>query len=372
MRIFSIILGAIAIIHGLIHWMGFAADWHLGFLTEIPNKTTLLGGRLDLGTAGIRLFALLWLLAALGWIAGGLLLILSRQKWAEVMLAAALLSLTLAILDWNAAFRSAWIDIIFLIVLGFVFGFRLQPAPFPDFVGEPAYPTENIAIPPGLPAPVERFYHLEYPDGRMPVYHTAVLSGRGTMRIKGIKFPARMRFTHIAGQGYRHYMECTFYGIPILKANEYFLEGRGRLELPFGVTENEPTVDSAANQGLWAEMRSYPSSYLVDERTRWEAVDDQTAHLYVPWQDGEQEFTVRFDLNTGRMLGMETMRHRDAKSGLIRWETSSVLTPDPKGGPALELGTATWADEGTPWLVFLIEDAVYNADVSAYIHQRGP
>ena len=38
----------------------------------------------------------------------------------------------------------------------------------------------------------------------------------------------------------------------------------------------------------------------------------------------------------------------------------------------MELGTATWADEGTPWLVFLIEDAVYNADVSAYIHQRGP
>ena len=150
----------------------------------------------------------------------------------------------------------------------------------------------------------------------------------------GIKFPARMRFTHIAGHGYRHYMECTFYGIPILKANEYFLEGRGRLELPFGVTENEPTVDSAANQGLWTEMRSYPSSYLADKRTRWEAVDDQTTRFYVPWQDGEQVFIIRFDPNTGRMLGMETMRHRDAKSGLIRWEANSVLAPDPKGGPA--------------------------------------
>ncbi len=327
MRIISIILGAIAIIHGLIHWMRFTACWELAFVSEMSYKTTLLEGRLDVSSAGMRLFAVLWLLCTVGWIAGGLLLAFRRQVWTQVMLAAALLSLILCILDWNAASRGFWIDIIFVIVLFFVFGFRLKPSPFPDFSGTPVYPTEIIAVPPGLPAQVERFFRLEYPDGRLPVYRTAVLSGRGTMRIMGIKFPARMRFTHIAGQGYRHYMECTFYGIPILKANEYFLEGRGHLELPFGVTENELTVDSAANQGLWAEMRSYPSSYLADKRTRWEAVDDQTARLYVPWQNGEQEFTVRFDLNTGRMLGMETMRHRDAKSGLIRWETSSVLPP---------------------------------------------
>ena len=77
-----------------------------------------------------------------------------------------------------------------------------------------------------------------------------------------------------------------------MKVNEHYIDGHGRLELPFGVAENDPSVDSAANQGLWAEMSVYPAGYLTDKRVRWEAVDDTTARLHVPWQDGEQVFTV--------------------------------------------------------------------------------
>ena len=50
------------------------------------------------------------------------------------------------------------------------------------------------------------------------------------------------------------------------------------------MTENDPLVDSAANQGLWAEMSVYPAAYLTDPRVRWEAVDDLTARLYIPWR----------------------------------------------------------------------------------------
>ena len=37
------------------------------------------------------------------------------------------------------------------------------------------------------------------------------------------------------------------FGIPAMKVNEWYLDGHSRLELPFGVVENEPKVDMAAN-----------------------------------------------------------------------------------------------------------------------------
>ena len=66
--------------------------------------------------------------------------------------------------------------------------------------------------------------------------------GRGRLRLPskgGISFPARFRFTHHAGQGYRHYIEATMFGYPVMKINEYYLDGNARMELPVGVIENE-------------------------------------------------------------------------------------------------------------------------------------
>jgi hypothetical protein len=370
-RILSISVAVIALLHGLIHLMGFVAYWPLASLPDLPYKTSLLNGRWELGAAGMRLFSLLWLLAALGWVVAGLLLIFEQPAWAPLMLGATLLSLAICLLDWGVAFRGALIDLAFLLILFVVFGLRFQPASFPAYSAAPAYPAETAPIPAGLPAPVERFYRVAYPDGRLPVYHTAVISGRGTLRVMGVTFPSRYRFVHRSGYDYRHYFESTFYGFPIFKVNEHFIDGHARLELPFGVTENDPLVDGAANQGLWAEMSIYPAYFLTDGRARWEAVDHVTARLYVPWRDGEQVFTLHFDPQTGRMLSMETMRNRDAKSGLIQWTAGSLTRPARGGWAAKEMQTATWADEGTPWLIMDTEQAVYNTDVSDYVRQRG-
>jgi hypothetical protein len=217
---------------------------------------------------------------------------------------------------------------------------------------------------------VERFYRQTYGD-EIPVYHSAVISGRGTVRFMGITFPARWRFTHEVGKAYRHYFEITFYGFPVLKVNEHYLDGRARLELPFQVVENDPGVDSAANQGLWVETSAFPSVFLTDPNVRWEAVEDKTARLYVPFGDGEQEFTVTFDPQTGELVRMETLRYYDKKVGKLRWWGERIQGGDRDGQPTTTLA-ATWEGEGTPWLVCEIEEAVFNSDVSAYIHQTGP
>ena len=369
-KILAIILIVFAVIHGLIHLMGFAAYWPLVKIDQLPYKTTLLSGRWEVGPGGMRLYSLLWLLAGLGFVVAALALAFGQGFWAPLMLGSALLSLL------------TWIDVAFLLVLLVVFGFRVQPQPFPAYtasaiapaaapVAAPVAAPQTVPLPDGLPAPVERFYRLVYGD-QIPVYHSAVMTGRGSVRFMGVTMPARLRFTHLSGQDYRHYIETTFYGVPLLKVNERYVAGQSRLELPFGVVENDPGVNSAANQGLWGETFAYPAYLLTDPRATWEAVDDHSAVLHVPYGDGEQVFTVAFDPQSGLVKRFETLRYRDEKLGSVRWWGDFIYKADSAASPVPEKLAAVWEDEGTPWLVVNFEDTVFNSDVTEYLQQKGP
>jgi hypothetical protein len=258
--------------------------------------------------------------------------------------------------------------IIFLLALGWV-GLLVKPASFPLYPQGTA--LETTTLPQNLPAPVERFYKQIYGD-EIPVINSAVITGRATMRIMGITFPARFRFTHEAGQNYRHHIEATWFGFPVMKVNERYLEGVSRMELPFGVTENEPKTNQAANLGLWSETIWFPAYYLMDSKMRWEAVDDVTAFLVVPFENTQERFLVRFDPDTGLIKMLESMRYRDAKdASKILW-LNEVTTWDKVNGYTIPRHAAlTWFDQGTAWAQFVVEDVVYNADVKTYIRAKG-
>jgi hypothetical protein len=86
-------------------------------------------------------------------------------------------------------------------------------------------------------------YRKIYGGESIPVIKSAVITGRAEMRPVGpITFPARFRFTHDAGKGYRHYIEATVFGLPLLQVNERYLDGHGRMELPFAPFDISPRV----------------------------------------------------------------------------------------------------------------------------------
>jgi len=250
-------------------------------------------------------------------------------------------------------------------------GLRVKPRPFRPYPEETStLSTEEL--PSDLPEPVSRFYEMVFGD-RIPVFESAVITGRGRLRFRGITFPARLRFTHDAGQSYRHYIEATIFGFSLMKVNEYYLDGKSRMELPVGVIENEPKVNQAANLGLWGESVWLPSIFVTDPRVRWEPIDDTTARLSVPFGEEEDRFTVTFDAETGLIQSMEALRYREATDeAKIPWLLEALDWETFHGVRIPSLSSVTWQDEGTPWLIIEVEDVAFNVNIEEYIRARGP
>ena len=104
-------------LHGLIHLMGLVAYWPLGVLAELPYKTALLNGQWEVGALGMRIFALLWLLATIGFLLVALALAFGWAWWQPLLMVTIALSLVITALDWSVAFRGAIIDIVILAAL---------------------------------------------------------------------------------------------------------------------------------------------------------------------------------------------------------------------------------------------------------------
>ena len=259
-----------------------------------------------------------------------------------------------------------------LVLLGWL-GLQIKPKPFSAYP-EKTPALRTVPLPSDLPAPVERLYKTVYGD-EIPVIETVVIKGRADISPFGMKLPARFLFVHNAGKDYRHYFEATWFGMPFMKVNERYVDGKSLFELPVG----DPIIDDAstnqaANLAVWAEAAWFPSIWITDPRVHWEAVDDKTALLFVPFEDKEENFIMRFNPDTGLLDSMEAMRFRDSgpQAKKILWITRNMPGKKIEGTQIDAIGSATWLDQGKPWAIFTLEEVHYNVNVIDYIRQKGP
>jgi hypothetical protein len=251
-------------------------------------------------------------------------------------------------------------------------GLKIHPRSFPAFAGESSA-FETVSIPSDLPKPVENFYRVVYGE-EVPVIKTVVLQGQGIMKpVMNIPFPARFVFVHNTGEDYRHYFEATLFGIPILRVNEGYIDGASFFESPMGSNYDEANANQGANLALWAEAIWFPSVWITDSRVHWEPVDNHTALLFVPYENTEESFVVRFNPETGLIDTMEAMRYRDIgqEQPKILWITKTENCLPSSTDHICSSGSVMWLDQGKPWAYFTVENIVYNADISSYILQKG-
>lgn len=103
--------------HGLVHLIGVVVYWQLAEINDIPYKTILLNGRLDIGVRGTRIFGLLWIVPTVGFVAAAAGMLFQQAWWLPILLITTLISLVLTVLDWEAAKFGAILNVLILIVL---------------------------------------------------------------------------------------------------------------------------------------------------------------------------------------------------------------------------------------------------------------
>lgn len=116
-KVLAYAAAAVLVLHGLIHLMGTTAYMKLGQVEGLPYKTTLLGGRWDVGEGGMWIYGALWAVAALAFVASAVAWQAHWPAWQTVLACTAVLSLVLTALDWERAFMGVAVNLAILAAL---------------------------------------------------------------------------------------------------------------------------------------------------------------------------------------------------------------------------------------------------------------
>ena len=114
-----IALSVLLLLHGIAHLPGFLASWRLMKIENVPYGTSIVGGAVDVGDAGIRVVGVLWLVVALSCVVAGIAGLRGTPGWPTLALSAVTFSFLLCIIGWPAARIGLAVDVVLLAVLSF-------------------------------------------------------------------------------------------------------------------------------------------------------------------------------------------------------------------------------------------------------------
>jgi hypothetical protein len=203
-------------------------------------------------------------------------------------------------------------------------GLQIKPKPYPphpEGTGE----LDVTELHSELPEPVYRHFHATLGE-EVPQIETSVVWGRGDFNFNGLWAHVRFKSYHDPGRAFLRDQEITWFGMPVLRGADAYLEGKGSLDItgPFGllnISGSGEKFDQGQNLAMWAEAPyTTPSVLVLDPRVRWEPIDDTSARLIVPLGEQEEDsLRVEFDPETGLMTRMSGMRYRGQEETKTPW-----------------------------------------------------
>ncbi len=168
---------------------------------------------------------------------------------------------------------------------------------------------------------------------------------------------------HRVGWSGLQLLAVRWFGLPFLRGRDAFVGERGEMRIGKRRVAG-PEIDQGENLFLWSELALIPSVLETRPESRWEAIDDTTARLVVPFGDGEDEIVFRFDPATGLIREGRAMRRRDVGGPKIGWRIAYLDWK--RFGDVLMPGrfTVTWEEHGRPWFVLDVDGVAFNVPVT--------
>lgn len=111
-----LLLGLLLIVHGIAHLVGFVVPWRLVTAPDVPYRTTILGGWVDVGEIGVRSVGVVWLLLALALVVVGIALLVGIWSY-PVAMWVLVLSLVMCVIGLPDARIGLVLNIVLLILV---------------------------------------------------------------------------------------------------------------------------------------------------------------------------------------------------------------------------------------------------------------
>jgi hypothetical protein len=213
-----------------------------------------------------------------------------------------------------------------------------------------------------LPAPVARYLEVAYPDGA-PEVETVVMEGRGRFRRRPLPWlPFQDLISLRPGVDRVSDMTVALGPLTLMKVLDAYVNGHGITKVLRRADVGDQ-IDQGSLHPLLCEAMMFPSCWSRIPGWTWEAVDDRTARLLVPFRDGTEVVTVGFDRSTGFPSTYEVPRFRST-GPKVNWRID--MTDWRRFGPVVVAGDIVvgWADDPGPWLRMRFTQVTTGEDVS--------
>jgi hypothetical protein len=252
-----------------------------------------------------------------------------------------------------------------------VLGFRVRPPRARPVADGP--PIGTVGLSRDLPEPVARYHRALGFDGyHVPAVDTFVLWGRARMRLVPLlRLPVRFWSAHRVGWNARQRLAVTWYGLPVLRAVDDYVDGRGRMRIGRRSVTG-PEIDQGENLFLWAELLLVPAALAARPQARWQSIDAESAMLRVPFDRASDRLMVRFDPDTGLLTECRALRYRTPGGPKVGWYVWYERWTHGPGGWYPARISVRWADQPRPWFVLDVDGMAVNVPIDPDLKVGSP
>lgn len=303
--VFSLFVG----LHALIHLAGFAKAFDLFKLSEFSARIDKFSG-------------VLWLVAGVLLLSGGLSYLMNIQIKNWLLLAGVLLSQYLIILFWtDARFGTIMNLIILIVVIRALAGTHFESMVSKDIVAIHAAEKieRNQAVTESdcehLPLPVQKWLHRSGVIGQSKTTMLR-LKQQGRMRMKPngkwMSFTAEQYFNTIAANFVWYTRVQSFAGVELL-GRDKLKEGEGHMLIklmgliPLVNNAPNPQIDNDSMIRYLAEICWFPSAAL-SEQIHWISIDSSSAEATFTVNEKQVKGIFEFS-DEGDFVSFRGMRH---------------------------------------------------------------